>query len=332
MTSMEKSKAYTIPLALSLLIILSLLSQVYAKGDVNITIVSKMADSHRQHNYKGITETRTIYKNKIIKSRALVYNRKPYGERIEYLDEPIKGLVIGTCKGIRWRLDPSTKCIYVSPTKENKFDNRVVQALKNHNISVSRSYKIANRNTFAVVIKPKNNVGNRKKFWVDTATFVALKSEEYDNNNKLISSTTYTTIEYPNKIPDKLFEIPCVSSYRIVYENSMTKNIPLDSLTKIVGFKVLAPGYLPHGFKIEGSYKSGCPCGCKKDDARLIYTNGVSSISVEECLLHGEKNGIYTIKHYGGKNLVRTQIGALTVTIIGPIPTGELTKILHSMH
>jgi hypothetical protein len=103
-------------------------------------------------------------------------------------------------------------------------------------------------------------------------------------------------------------------------------------LTKLLGRPMLRPGWLPQGFKLEGTYQDRCPC-CDTEMAVLRYTDGLATLTLFEmrgnmmCAMEG---GCHLAP--GENALVESRnIGDLTVAAVGTLTAKELDRILDSL-
>jgi len=119
-----------------------------------------------------------------------------------------------------------------------------------------------------------------------------LKSEQYNSNGDLMLLTYFKSVNFNPKLKDSLFMPPRGMAVRPVSDKD-TRSYEANELSKLTGFKVVIPTFIPEGYILEGCYLYQCGCGV--DMAHLRYFDGLNSISIfegkKDCPVCGEGQG-----------------------------------------
>jgi hypothetical protein len=98
--------------------------------------------------------------------------------------------------------------------------------------------------------------GGSRSLWIDNETGVVLQSQERNAENKLVSATLFTRIEYgKTATPDQFLPIPPGSEpVNWHAEDDFASAMPKSQIEQILKATILEPAYLPAGFRQEGHY------------------------------------------------------------------------------
>lgn len=243
-------------------------------------IVRRSQEHAPRHTYTAAAETRINCQGKPMLSQVKIIHMRPDKCRMEYTSEPLKGVVVGNDGKNMWRYDPKTGRLVVSRNSGcGGADKRLHLLLDNHRIALAGRARVADREAYSLVVRPRDSARVRKRLWMDTRTFVILRQEDYDSHGKLQSSTRFNSIRFAKSFPDSLFQPP--AGVR-VSERRLGDVVPIEELSGRLGFTVRAPGYVPRGYKLDSTRLHECPCDCPHQSALIRYSDGLSSISVFE--------------------------------------------------
>lgn len=301
------------------------------------SILHNVGAAKGKHTYTAYGITNVQYHGKRIQSDVKVYRAKPNMSRIEYLSWPLKGMVVVNSERQSWRVDPKLGKVFVTdrPAPADR-SSKITLLLANYNVEAGDGGKIAGRPCSQLVLRTHSGL-IRKRLWVDTSTFVVLKSEDFDSNRKLRSSTEYKSIAYTNSLPASLFKCPA-NAYRGRQQRFAAKAMGLSELSKSLGFTVTVPRYIPSGYKFDGCRLHTSPRNGRRV-AFLRYTNGLDSISVFEARKNSDspKNDCLLGRtDRFGNRYDRTHIAAIAMgdrsyLIVGDLSRRELDKIANSL-
>ena len=291
--------------------------------------------------FSGRLRTTLLFGNGSLSSNVIVF-RNGRRSRMEYATGPSVGSVIIDDGSSVITLDPPAKTAYVSGTPEAP--EHLDLLLANYRPAITGWGKIAGRTCYVVRLEPRYKGNPSKKLWIDKTSMVALKTERYDSDGKLATSTEYTTIDFSIRPSSSLFTIPRGwKSVRLAGESSYDSP---DAVRKAVGFAPLKPGYVPRGYSFDGYYIRETRATVRF--AGLRYTNGLNTISVFErkgpCPGFGRGRG-RGARHQGRgagagscllaedpqARMLSTNVGDLAVIVVGDISETELKKMASSL-
>lgn len=321
----------------AVIIIMALIKAVTPGKVLSPGEVERIVDAPSLISYSASGTTTSIYRGKPLSLKVNVIHGKPNKNRIEYLTEPLKGVVVIDDGKQTWRCDPK---LHSTVSMESGQGLELGLFLKNHRVEQVGSEKIAGRPTSVLLVKTTSGQV-KKRLWVDATTSVILRWEDYDARGKVHSSTRFDSIKYTNN----------TSSYKQLLSSSSSafarpsgirclegpgKAMSRQDLSKAVGFAVKTPSYVPKGYRPDGYRLYDCPCGCGHESAYIRYTNGLESISVFEtradsgCMKSGKCDARM------GKCLVRNQLAlttkdGVTFVVLGDLKARTLRRVTESI-
>lgn len=305
--------------------ILSSRSARFGAGTPSMADIKQIVTAPARVTYTADGDTSVCFNGRRVASDLRVYHKAPNRHRIEYISGPLKGVVVVDDGTRTWRLDP--KCKSVMSADASRSESQLSLLVRNYSIRRIGTETIAGRKAKALEVRSKSAV--RKRLWIDGRTAIVLKSEEYAPDGKLISSTTYKSIDYKAPVKDSLFRRP-----RDMQDTG--KTMTREGLSKTVGFKVVEPKYIPKGFRLDAYRLYDCPCQCGHKSAYIRYTNGMDSISVFETPSGTGCMKMPACKVPSGKCCIKDQTAVMTsggksFVVIGDVPSQELKRITDSL-
>jgi outer membrane lipoprotein-sorting protein len=267
-------------------------------------------------------------------------HKRPNRMRLEFLSpEEVAGRLV-VDDGIQtWHYEPRLHVVIQGPTlgaqREGPFD----RLLERYMISLLSLEEVIGRQTAVLSLKPRQGRGERR-LWIDRTTGVALRTEERDPDDGLVSTTYFTRISYGLNFPDALFRPRIPAGARVV--SPAEPSGPLVSVPRLqqaVGFAINAPQTLPGGFTLVG----GEPVhGGPLRAAYLRYTDGARQVGLFMApsarlgppgrgaavpALGGEARAM----GWGPTRLVQWEARGVRLTLIGPLPLADLVQIARSL-
>lgn len=301
-----------------------------AAEKLNSADLQKILDASSKYTYiaDGTTEITHNGKNHSVKIRT--YNKKPDKSRIEYKSAPITGVVVyGSNESVKQCNPGKGKSIQAQTPLCMNAASKKDLFISNHIAYKTGNAKIANRNAFMVDLKSK--AGKlQKRLWIDSYTYVTLRTDSYNGAGKLMSSTKFTNIKYVSSIPDSMFIDQTRKYNKECYMNFESVNSITDLSTKS-GFKVLTPSYIPKGYKIEGYRLYHCERINGMKTAFIRYTNGISGISIFQNKCSNARHGMCMTNKSDMGNSASLSIKGINASAIGSLDTKELKKMLQSL-
>ncbi|HVK03849.1 MAG TPA: sigma-E factor regulatory protein RseB domain-containing protein [Armatimonadaceae bacterium] len=130
--------------------------------------------------------------------------------------------------------------------------------------------RVAGRSAHIVAVTGPATV---RRFWIDKKTGLRLKTEEYNRSGKLLSSSSYSSVDLSPKFTEEDFRPP--PDMRVVKDNRRR----FDSLqaAEKAGVKVARPRWVPAGYGLRNveALRDG-------RSVTLRYTNGIDVLSLTQ--------------------------------------------------
>ncbi|HUV03664.1 MAG TPA: MucB/RseB C-terminal domain-containing protein [Armatimonadota bacterium] len=301
------------------------------------TVLKKMLEAEGSAAFTAYQVT-TLARGPSLTSEQIVYRAGFSGMRTEYMEPPrLKGEISADDGRVAAHLIPRAKVLRIGPSRLAALKMRTEQAALafrrgNMKVELVGSDKIAGRNAYVIQVKPRLRAkGPTRKFWVDSEKWIKLKTEDIAPDGATASMSYYTRIDFVNTIPHEKFRLEPPPGFR-VERQAPADLVPIDKAQESAGFRVLAPTYLPPGFKLVGAAVQSFRRG------RLVvirYTDGVSSFSLFETPERVLKPRFLARLHEGPvrprKGIYSWQVGNLNLTIVGQLPIDQIRKVASSV-
>jgi hypothetical protein len=254
---------------------------------------------------------------------------------IMYLDGPSRGREVWDNGRLTWRWDPAAKVVAIAASRRGDHpgrENNRELVLRNCVSRLVGVEQVAGEPAFVVDLKPRRSEGPWKRLWVCRRNYAVLGCADFGPDDHKLRSTRFeqvTFVEEPALAAS--FEPPpdLVERYGSARPGDSPSGFSPRELVNIVRFPVRLPTYLPDGYQLERGYPF--PCACRRQAARLQYTNGLNTIIIFECG-HICAPGEACVAPKGAASLVvRLGEQGLALAAIGDAPREELARILHSV-
>ncbi len=189
-------------------------------------IVNKMKEN--QDTIKDFSATMVMsssFMGNNLEMKAKILNKMPGKSRIELIEPAeMAGQVTVSDGNTIWSYDPRTNVVtnMALPERDNSFqmDYRFIKELFNKtDISYQTTEKFEGRNVYVIKGSPKNAetmIGGRYTMFVDSETWMPLKIDMFDKDDKLIISIEYREIKFNTGIPDSEFEFKIPAGAKVV--------------------------------------------------------------------------------------------------------------------
>ncbi|MHB1456914.1 MAG: LolA family protein [Armatimonadota bacterium] len=307
-----------------------IVSTAYASSkQLSESEMNKIANATINHSYSAIGTTSIQWQGKWYRSVIHQYNKKPDKSRIEYNSYPLSGVVVCGDGKMMWREDPQIgKQVSTESAGCMSSGQKIKLFFNNYEAYKTGTTRQAGRN--ALIIDIKDRSGKlKKRLWVDTKTYVTLRSEDYDASSKIISTTAFKSIDYKTKISDSIFKRSS-GKLKKNCENLYTNIKTVTELSKKLGSKVLLPKYMPKGFHVDGFRLYKCSCNCAYKAAYIRYSNGITGISIFESI------DVFDCSRVCGEGMhmpaekANISIDGLNIYIITDLKSSEIKRIAGS--
>jgi outer membrane lipoprotein-sorting protein len=190
-------------------------------------IVQKMKE--KQEGVKDFSATMAFsmsFAGQNIAAKAKIMNKMPDKTRVEYIEpSEVAGQVVVSDGTTIWTYDPKTKIAMKEEMQKTDMDFQqdymkpVSELLDNTDITYLGMDKFEGRTVYRVKAVPKNEsalIGIHSSMWVDSETWMPLKIEIADKNDKPITSFEYSDVKFNTGIPDSEFEFKAPQGAKVV--------------------------------------------------------------------------------------------------------------------
>ena len=321
-------------------------------------IAQKMKE--KQDSIKDFSATMVItssFGGKDEMAKAKIMNKMPDKSRIEYLEpaETAGQVMVSDGKTI-WTYDPKKNEVTkmdmpkINMTiSEQDYTRSIKELLNQTDISYLGADKFEERSVYLIKASPGNgsvSMGIYYNMWVDSETWMPLKMEMFDKNDKLVISTEYRDIKFNTGIPDSEFEFKVPEGAKVVTREppAPPKQMTLEEARGDVNFTVLSPSYLPEGYTFDSATVSRYDT---KEFLSLTYQKGSENLilseetkddenpppefgDVEKVSINGTDGKI--ISGFGGNKILSWSSGSIELTMISStLSREEMIKIAGSI-
>lgn len=180
-------------------------------------IVQKMKE--KQDSIKDFSATMAFtasFGGQSMAAKAKIMNKMPDKARIEYLEPAeMAGQLLVSDGTTMWVYDPKTKIATKVPVQKNEVDfqqnymKSIQELLDKTQITYQGTDKLEGRTVYRIKVSPMNDselIDMHSTMWVDSETWMPLKIEITDKNDKPITSMEYQDVKFNTGIPDSEFE------------------------------------------------------------------------------------------------------------------------------
>lgn len=308
-------------------------------------ILQKTLTASYYTDYEG---TQIILKWTKKKSEAIIskiYHKRPNFEKIVYIAPPrAKDRIIIDDGETNWHYEPKINKVirsnsFHNPEKEKLRKKQFELLLKNYKIKFQGKQVIAGRNCYVINIIPKYKGNPSQKVWVDTEYNIILKAQKKSYDGNLSYLSYFQEINFSPKFEKDFFKFKLPKGAKIINYKLTDKNLSIKDIEKKIGFKIILPKFLPHGYELENSTISVFQ---DKQSAHLRYTDGLNVISLFERkhtkynspidsreINIGKIKGRITTSHEG--EILTWTVKNIDLTLIGDIKKSYLLRIAESI-
>ena len=259
-----------------------------------------------------------------------VYSQAPDRMRIEFLSPDNERGKLSVINGnVRWDYDPATgRAVRAETQSPTETVSRRLQELSRIAERTSVQYAghdtVAGRPTHVIKVFTVEGITLRKS-WLDTRTFLNLKTQRFDAQERVRSSAYFTEISYSPTFASGLFDFRPPRGCTIVETSGPSEPVSLAEAERQAGFSAVIPGYLPPGF----SLRRDSICVIEVEGHRTLwlpFSDGVETFSLFQRRAGGSSSDI---RRRGPS--VSWTAGDFVFTLMGPLPRAEMSKIKASV-
>lgn len=315
---------FLFPLFLVLSMALPLASHA-ADNDDAIQMLEQMTDAAKKLTYEGVF----AYQSGRNLQSIRIYHRADESGELERLislngaaREVIRSNDMVTC------INPDDKKVNVSRRPLGRgfpsdLPRKLNAATPYYDVKLGKLHRIAGRKARELIINPVDEYRYGYRLWVDTETHLLLKSELVDSRDKVLETFAFTSIDTDTYIPDHKFK-PQMAGQELTWHRSEPET-PLDANNQ-GHVSLWQAEWLPSGFA-QIAYQTRLKGSNGGDVEQLVYSDGLSSVSVFIEKIHAHHSHLKGGSHVGAINAFGTVMHAHFVTVVGEVPAQTVEKI-----
>lgn len=230
---------------------------------------------------------------------------------------------------------PGTKSVIVNKAQPRtpfpQFDPAQLSALSKHyEFRKGRDARVADRRTKVIDIVPLDNYRYGYRLWIDTDTFLLIRSAMSDATGRLVEQVMFTDISFPDMVPLEMFNASIMGKRHewMVDDEPLMKPIEPIVGADIPGVDEMA---LPGGFELV-SDKVTPVAGSANAVRRLMYSDGLASLSVFITNAGGAAEGeLQGATSMGAVNAFGVTHNAWHATVVGEVPQATVKMLAKTM-
>lgn len=200
--------------------------------------------------------------------------------------------------------------------------------MAHYELSVMGRDRIAGRDTHVLSIAPRDDYRYGYRLWLDADHALMLKSELRGPDGRTLEQLIYTSVSFPDSIPDALLE-PGVSGETFTWYTTEDRAQATAARPEgqPEGWKVT---WLPGGFELgdKGTDRMGKSQGAV---SHLFYSDGLASVSVYIEEHDGGADWLEGLSSMGAMNAYGILLDGYQVTVVGEVPRATVKEVAHSV-
>jgi len=228
---------------------------------------------------------------------------------------------------------PGSKSVIVSKaaprTPFPRFEPEQMQSLQGHyRFTELAPARIANRPARTIDISPLDEYRYGHRLWIDKETSLLLRSAMSDYNGVVLEQVMFTDIELEQVMPLDFFSVSTQGKrYEWLGSADLQRHSRPDLQADIPSVRKLA---LPNGFELTGDQISPV-AGSSRPARRLMYSDGLSSVSVFIAEAGGESGDLVGSSTMGAVSAFGIDLGRWNVTVVGEVPIHTVKMVGESI-
>jgi sigma-E factor negative regulatory protein RseB len=313
-------------LHLFLAMALALPAASYAADDEKaIQILERMTEAAKNLTYEGVFAYQS---GKNLQSIRIYHRADARGEleRLISLNgaarEVIRSNDMVTC------INPEGKQVNVSRRPLGRgfpsdLPRRLSSATPFYDVKLGDTDRIAGRKAYELNITPVDDYRYGYRLWVDTQTYLLLKSELLGTDGDVLETFAFSSINTDVHIPDHKLRSQ-MAGEEMTWHRSEPEE-PINTATSSQQSR-WQTGWLPDGFA-QVAYQTRLRASNGADVEQRVYSDGLSSVSVFIERIRARHNHLHGGSHVGAINAFGTIMHAHFVTVVGEVPADTVKKI-----
>jgi len=243
-------------------------------------VIAAMLAAADQVDYEG-TKVLSAVRDERAQTVTVLESYKRLGRlRLEFLSpESLAGRLIVDDGASFWQYEPSHHLVVRGPSfvRQPARPPLTREVLQTSLAAVLGVEEVIGRQTVVIAVEPKAG-GAARRYWVDQATGVILRTEERDAAGEIVFTSFFTRISFGLNLPSALFRFTPPAGARIIplFLSGDPVSTP-EALRRLAGFGVTVPDTLPYGYRFRDGTVSRH--GALVASA-ATYTDGIRAVTV----------------------------------------------------
>jgi outer membrane lipoprotein-sorting protein len=240
-------------------------------------ILRRAVEAPLRVDYEGTKVVTAVRQEGAETVRVAIWHRHPHAYRMEFLSpRRLAGRMLLDDGLTTWHYEPSLHLAIRGPSLGRSEASQVEPIPENYVARLLGTDQVAGRPAYLLALLPKAE-GVTRRFWVDRATGLVLKSEEADAERGVYFTSTFTRITF-GPLPPEIFRFHRPAGVRVVeIAGEPRPLVRLSELSRAVGFPTVAAAELPAGFRYRGG---GVSRFGGLVAAVLWYSDGATTVSL----------------------------------------------------
>ncbi|MBV9646530.1 MAG: DUF4367 domain-containing protein [Candidatus Eremiobacteraeota bacterium] len=152
--------------------------------------------------------------------------------------------------------------------------------MQNYRAVMGNEETVAGRKSDSVLLINKHTGERALRVWIDDATNLVLKKEEYRPNGSVAAEIRFDDIRYTASIPSDVFSTAVPAGYtRVNGHDYASPTSDVNRVVKEAGFKPFVPKYLPEGFTLVSADVATVS---DVKTLHFLYSDGLRALSLFE--------------------------------------------------
>jgi sigma-E factor negative regulatory protein RseB len=196
--------------------------------------------------------------------------------------------------------------------------------LRNYDVSVVGSSRVADVDAQELLFKPKHDQRWPMRVWIDKRTSLAVKCQKLGADNRPIEQAAFTELSFPPK-----------PTPAVMQDQASTKDWKVHDVT-MLPVSGAALKYKPEtlkGFELIGVYQRSAASGAAApfESRRYVFSDGIALVSV---FVHPKSAGgplIEKPRRKGGQSMLSRESSDAWLTLIGDVPPEALKQFAQTI-
>lgn len=300
-----------------------------ADNDEALKMLERMTEAAKTLTYEGVF----AYQSGRNMQSIRIYHRADARGELERLislngaaREVIRSNDMVTC------INPDGKQVNVSRRPLGRgfpsdLPRRLNSATPYYDVNLGEKDRIAGRKAHELVITPVDQYRYGYRLWVDTDTYLLLKSELVGTDGDVLETFTFSSINTDVHIPEHKFQSQMAGEEMTWHRSEPEQPIDTASHSKTNNWQ---PAWLPAGFS-QVAYQTRLRANNGADVEQRVYSDGLSSVSIFIEKIRARHSHLRGGSHVGAINAFGTIMQAHFVTVVGEVPAQTVEKIGNSI-